>query len=402
MARPPKRGLAYFPMDVDFFQDPKIANLLIQHGPLGVTTYIALLTMIYREGYYINLSVTDAAINVIRQVGESWYRKNGMSAIDLASKIILTCAEIGLLDESLVRQKVMTAVGIQRRYAAATARNKVKINEYRLLDEIGNSTVLESAPMPRVSATETRVFAAETPVSAAEMPQRKENKIKENIYSRQGEVSAAETGQDDDLSTGNSTGFSTGTSDTASIEPVDPETFKSWFKADTGMGSSSDDRTSDKPKREPTPAEDMANKVGALFRELLPSLPYAGVPDRLVVEIAKAGKPVDYYREVFERAAKSSWLRAPRPGASWCCSLDWLCKPANAEKVLAGDYDDFSKAKKPSPQPEQGVTMVNGAENGFETSPMFEAALQRGMQMMTVVAQKPRGDAQGHDNGGEG
>ena len=48
MARPLKKGLAYFPMDVDFFLDPKIANLLIRHGPLGVTTYIALLTMIYR------------------------------------------------------------------------------------------------------------------------------------------------------------------------------------------------------------------------------------------------------------------------------------------------------------------------------------------------------------------
>lgn len=399
MARPPKRGLAYFPMDVDFFQDPKIANLLIQHGPLGVTTYIALLTMIYREGYYINLSVTDAAINVIRQVGESWYRKNGMSAIDLASKIILTCAEIGLLDESLVRQKVMTAVGIQRRYAAATARNKVKINEYRLLDEIGNPTVLESAPMPRVSATETRVFAAETPVFAAEMPQSKEKKIKENIYSRQGEVSATETGQDDDLSTNKSTGFSTGTSP---IEPVDPETFKSWFKADTGMGSNSDVRASDKPRRNPTPAEDMADKVGQLFRQLLPSLPYAGVPDKLVVDIARAGKPLDYYRQVFERAAKSSFLSAPEAGRTWCCSLSWLCRPDVCEQVLAGKYDDFSKAQKPSPQPEQGVTMVNGAENGFETSPMFEAALQRGMKMMTVVAQKPRGDAQGHENGGEG
>lgn len=365
MARPPKRGLAYFPMDVDIFQDPKIANLLIQHGPLGVITYIALLTMIYREGYYINLSVTDAAINVIRQVGESWYRKNGMSAIDLASKIILTCAEIGLLDESLVRQKVMTAVGIQRRYAAATARNKVKINEYRLLDEIGNSTVLESAPMPRVSATETRVFAAETPVFAAEMPQSKEKKIKENIYSRQGEVSATETGQDDDLSTNKSTGFSTGTSPLSKADAIQT-----------------------------------ANAVGELFKQTLPSLPYTGVTERLIVEIGKAAKPVDYYRKVFERAAKSSWLCAPRPGASWCCSLEWLCKPANAEKVLAGDYDDFSKVKKPSPQPEQGVTMVNGAENGFETSPMFEAALQRGIQMMAAL--KPRGDAQGHENGGEG
>lgn len=402
MARPPKRGLAYFPMDVDFFQDPKIATLLEMHGPLGVITYISLLTLIYREGYYIHLAVSDAALYVVRTVGSSWYRKNGMSAIDLASKIILNCAEIGLLDESLVRQKVMTSVGIQRRYANATARNKVKIDEYRLLDEIGNSTVLESAPSSGISATETRVFAAETPVFAAEMPQSKEKKIKENIYSRQGEVSATETGQDDDLSTGKSTGISTGFSTGSPIppEPVDPETFQGWFKKTDVLDS--DPNTADKPIRKPTAAEDMADKVGKLFHQLLPSLPYAGVPDKLVVDIARAGKPLDYYRQVFERAAKSSFLSAPEAGRTWCCSLSWLCRPDVCEQVLAGKYDDFSKTKRPSPQPEQGVTMVNGAENGFETSPMFEAALQRGMQMMATVAQKTRGDAQGHESGGEG
>ena len=100
-----------------------------------------------------------------------------------------------------------------------------------------------------------------------------------------------------------------------------------------------------------------------------------------VVNLFKAGKPVDYYREVFERAAKSSWLRAPRPGASWCCSLEWLCKPANAEKVLAGDYDDFAKPGKPQVAPErQDVTMVNGVESGFDTESMFEAALRRSWQ----------------------
>lgn len=346
MARPPKRGLAYFPMDVDFFQDPKIATLLEMHGPLGVITYISLLTLIYREGYYIHLAVSDAALYVVRTVGSSWYRKNGMSAIDLASKIILNCAEIGLLDESLVRQKVMTSVGIQRRYANATARNKVKIDEYRLLDNNGNSIALESAPMPRVSASETRVFATETPVFAAEMPQSKEKKIKENIYSRQGEVSATETGQDDDLSTEKSTGFSTGTSPLSKADAIQT-----------------------------------ANAVGELFKQTLPSLPYTGVTERLIVEIGKAAKPVDYYREVFERAAKSSWLCAPRPGASWCCSLEWLCKPANAEKVLAGDYDDFAKPGKPQVAPErQGVTIVNGVESGFDTESMFEAALRRSWQ----------------------
>lgn len=158
-------------------------------------------------------------------------------------------------------------------------------------------------------------------------------------------------------------------------EPVDPETFQGWFKK-TAV-SDSDASTSDKPIRKPTAAEDMADKVGQLFRQLLPSLPYAGVPDKLVVDIARAGKPLDYYRQVFERAAKSSFLSAPEAGRTWCCSLSWLCRPDVCEQVLAGKYDDFSKANKPSPQPEQGVTMVNGAENGFETSSFFEAALRR-------------------------
>lgn len=158
-------------------------------------------------------------------------------------------------------------------------------------------------------------------------------------------------------------------------EPVDPETFQNWFKKESVSGS--DASTSDKPIRKPTAAEDMADKVGKLFHELLPLLPYAGVPDKLVVDIARAGKSVDYYRQVFERAAKSSFLSAPEAGRTWCCSLSWLCRPDVCEQVLAGKYDDFSKGKKPFPQPEQGVTMVNGAENGFETKTFFEAAFRR-------------------------
>lgn len=168
-------------------------------------------------------------------------------------------------------------------------------------------------------------------------------------------------------------------------EPVDPETFQGWFKKEANSGS--DTSASDKPRRNPTPAEDMADKVGQLFRQLLPLLPYAGVPDKLVVDIARAGKPLDYYQAVFERAAASSYLREPHGGKNWCCSLGWLCKPENAEKVLSGRYDDFAKSGKAQVQEPQGVTMVNGVENGFETSPMFEAALQRGIKKMAELRQ---------------
>lgn len=372
MARPPKRGLAYFPMDVDFFQDPKISNLLIQHGPLGVTTYIALLTMIYREGYYINLSVTDAAVNVIRQVGESWYRKNGMSAIDLASKIILTCAEIGLLDESLVRQKVMTAVGIQRRYAAATARNKVKINEYRLLEEIGTPTALESAPMPRISATETRVFAAETPVSTAEMPQRKENKIKVNESRCRKDVHA------DEVNDGNNLAGTVKDVNTLAGTGNDGNTLSGTVKvSDCLINVCGEPQSGSFPDSKQDNARQIANE----FKRLLPALPSAGVTDKLKKLIHDAGKPVEYYTRVFEVAAQSSFLNAPRTG--WSCSLEWLCAPENAEKVLSGRYADFDKVKPVKVEAaRQEPVVINGVESGFDTGNMFEAALRRGMQNM--------------------
>ena len=47
MARPVKKGLSYFPKDVDFYNDYKIMDLLEKYGPTGVTVYDVILTEIY-------------------------------------------------------------------------------------------------------------------------------------------------------------------------------------------------------------------------------------------------------------------------------------------------------------------------------------------------------------------
>ena len=53
MARPQKTGLDYFPFDVDFFSDKKIRRLRAKYGNDGVTAYIYILCLIYRDkGYY--------------------------------------------------------------------------------------------------------------------------------------------------------------------------------------------------------------------------------------------------------------------------------------------------------------------------------------------------------------
>lgn len=54
MARPLKKGLTYFPFDVDIFQDGKIRRLRSRYGNDGIIAYIYLLCSVYSsEGYYL-------------------------------------------------------------------------------------------------------------------------------------------------------------------------------------------------------------------------------------------------------------------------------------------------------------------------------------------------------------
>ena len=65
MARPRKRGLAYFPLDTDLFGDRKIQRLLKKYGNDGVMTYLAVLCETY--SFYDNAyASTINAQGVIR------------------------------------------------------------------------------------------------------------------------------------------------------------------------------------------------------------------------------------------------------------------------------------------------------------------------------------------------
>ena len=329
MARPAKKGLAYFPKDVDFYQDEKIVDLSMKYGPLGLTVFDVLLTLVYREGYYLELPLRKVGQMIVRTVGESWFRKTGMSAVDLSVEVILYCAEIGLINAPLVRQNVITSVGIQTRYAAVTARNKVNLTNYWLLDKRTVDEVLESAPKKRVSATETRVSVTKTPVSATEMPQRKENKIKENI------------------------------SDIGTAEPVEnPE-----------LSTVSTDH----------PSDDLNAKLEFIkgeFARLLPELPAPQSSTKLMSNVITAQRPASDYTTLFVRAAQSSFLSKPKNGRdAWKCSIEWLTDGANMDKVLSGKYDDHREQKAPKKE----TVRYDGVESGFDTEEFFRAALRRGM-----------------------
>ena len=171
MARPKKTGLDYFPMDVDVFDDYKIIDLLNEYGSLGFTIYHIVISKVYKNGYYLEIPLDKLATQIVRIIGNRWIKDK-----NLVLQVIQYCADIGLFDNALLTQSVITSVGIQRRYSEVTVRNKVDKSKYWLLEKNTSQVALVNAPKNRVSATKTPVSATKTQINATSIPQ-KESKL---------------------------------------------------------------------------------------------------------------------------------------------------------------------------------------------------------------------------------
>lgn len=183
MARPAKKGLDYYPSDTNRRNDFKIMDLLNQYGPLGYTIYDFCLQYVYENGYFLDAPLQQVCLTLCRDIGAKWVKNK-----NLVGQVIDYCADIGLFDKDLLRQNVMTSVGIQRRYDSVTVRNKVDKSKFWLLGKETCEAALINAPKTLVSATETKVIATETEVSATNMPQIKVNKIKEKEKEKKSDV----------------------------------------------------------------------------------------------------------------------------------------------------------------------------------------------------------------------
>lgn len=174
MGRPAKKGLDYFPLDVNFWDDYKIMDLLDEHGPLGLCIYEAVLCEVYKHGYYLEIPIDKLASQVIRRIGNRWIKQKS-----LVQQVILFCADIGLFDHALLQQSVVTSAGIQQRYSEVTVRNKADKTNYWLLEKNEPQAALASTPSRGISVAETRVSATETGVNVPETPQSKVKERKE-------------------------------------------------------------------------------------------------------------------------------------------------------------------------------------------------------------------------------
>ena len=158
MGRKIKRGLDYYPVDVDIASDIKMRKLLKRCGGQAYTVYAFLLCLIYKNGYYIELD-EDLPFILSEQTGYSE---------EYIGQVIDCCLDIDLFNKTLyASDKVITSRAIQERYTLIRRLTNVKnpIDEFSL-----------------ISCQETSSQSAFLPIYSENSAQRKENKskVKEN------------------------------------------------------------------------------------------------------------------------------------------------------------------------------------------------------------------------------
>lgn len=184
MARPNKRGLEYFPMDVDIFSDRKFRPVRTEYGYLSVVVYQCLLCDIYRDtGYYMRFGqVEDVALCVADQL-------NGpqQPGLDTISNVIKALVSARLFDAGLFARGILTSRRIQETFYLATTRRRRSDVDPELWvlspEETANLSPKNTAILQRlgiasqprdncdaktrVNATQTEVNAPQTGVNAA-------------------------------------------------------------------------------------------------------------------------------------------------------------------------------------------------------------------------------------------
>ncbi len=126
MARHKKRGIDYFPLDVSL--NNRFQLIEARFGHEGFTLLIKLYQHIYAgEGYYCGWDEESSIL---------FCHKNGFD-INTAEQILTEALEKKIFDKNLyLKHKVLTSVGIQKRYFEVVKRRKELsvCNDYLLID----------------------------------------------------------------------------------------------------------------------------------------------------------------------------------------------------------------------------------------------------------------------------
>lgn len=174
MARPPKKGLEYFPLDVT--PDDKIDLIEAKHGLIGFAVVIKLWAKCYANSYYYEWTKKEQLL----------FSNKCKVDLEKVNEIIEDCFEWGLLDKGLYDKfQILTSRGIQRRYIkAADRRTEIIIEKEHILlsenevNKLNNLVIVDRNP---VNAYRNPVIVDDNPHSCVVSDDRKtQSKVKES------------------------------------------------------------------------------------------------------------------------------------------------------------------------------------------------------------------------------
>jgi hypothetical protein len=172
MARPLKRGLDYFPLDVNM--DDSIELFEAECGLEGFAILIKLWSKIYSNGYFTDWT-SDNQLLFSRRINSDPYKV--LSIVDV-------CLKRGIFDKNLfTKHQVLTSKGIQKRYLAVCLAAKRKnipfTKEYILLDE---TLIEETAAISELIHEKTPINSEETPIYSSDKYTKESKGNKSIIY----------------------------------------------------------------------------------------------------------------------------------------------------------------------------------------------------------------------------
>lgn len=131
MARKPKQGLDYFPLDVDFQSDPKVRKLIYRFGSDAVSVFIMFLNELYKNGYFFDGDLSTLSDSIAYEIG-----KSGEEGSKEVKKILDAMLSLGMIDEATLElDNVITSKAVQKQFLLSTSRRKKTERKYWLLSE---------------------------------------------------------------------------------------------------------------------------------------------------------------------------------------------------------------------------------------------------------------------------
>ena len=180
MARPIKKGLDYFPLDVNL--DDNLELIEAEHGLSGFAIVLKLWQKIYSSGYYIEWN-EDSALLFARKIN---------SEITLINSVINSCFNRSIFNKTLFdKYGILTSSGIQKRFLTVCKSSKRTnisfIKEFILVNSEFTDVITETTELNPELSTQRKVKKSK----GEDKPKKPKDYLSQTYFEKSKELNSA-------------------------------------------------------------------------------------------------------------------------------------------------------------------------------------------------------------------